>query len=118
MDKAFITKIEKIVSNRKQGYSLMQSSEMFKKFEEFDTEVYKDRHLKRKYKELIGLGSSISSNCEPCMEWHISNALKAGATKQQIVEAIEIGLEIGGGPATVACRFAMMVLEYYTTIKV
>jgi len=118
MDKLFIDKIERIVIDRKVGYSnLTNASDLFKKFNEFDQEVYKDRSLKRKYKELIGLGSSISNNCEPCMEWHISQALKFGATRDQIIEGIEVGLEIGGGSATVACRFALMVLDYYTIYK-
>ena len=29
------------------------------------------------------------------------------------VEAIEVGIEMGGGPATVSSRFALKVLEYY-----
>ncbi len=32
----------------------------------------------------------------------------------QIVEAIGVGIEMGGGPATVSSRFAMKVLAYYT----
>lgn len=118
MDSLFIEKIERIVSERKVGYTnLSNASELFKRFDEFDKEVYKDKSLKRKYKELIGLGSSIANNCEPCMEWHISQALKHGATREQIIEGIEVGLEIGGGAATVACRFAIQVLDYYTIYK-
>ena len=48
------------------------------------------------------------------MEWHIKQTLDSGATKEQIIEAIEVGIEMGGGPATVAGRFAMKVLEYYS----
>ena len=35
-------------------------------------------------------------------------------TQEQIIEAIGVGIEMGGGPATVSSRFAMKVLEYYT----
>ena len=56
-------------------------------------------------------------NCESCIEWHIKEALKNGATEQQIIEAIEVGIEMGGGPATVSSRFALKVLEYYKIIK-
>ena len=41
-------------------------------------------------------------------------ALKSGATREQIIEALEVGIEMGGGPASVSARFAMDVLEYYS----
>ncbi|MFW9784966.1 MAG: carboxymuconolactone decarboxylase family protein, partial [Candidatus Heimdallarchaeota archaeon] len=56
---------------------------------------------------------SVVINCESCMEWHIAEALKSGATEDQIIEAIEVAIEMGGGPATVTSRFALKVLEYY-----
>ena len=47
------------------------------------------------------------------MEWHIKQALEGGATEDEIIESIEVGIEMGGGPATASARFAMNVLEYY-----
>lgn len=40
------------------------------------------------------------------MEWHIKEALRAGASQKQVIEAIEVGIEMGGGPATVSSRSA------------
>jgi len=76
--------------------------------------AFKDGELAQGYKELIAIGISIVLNCESCLEWHIRQALDAGITKEQIVEAIGVGIEMGGGPATVSSRFAMKVLSYYT----
>jgi len=36
-----------------------------------------------------------------------------GQLKKQVLEAVEAGIEMGGGPATVAAGFAMTVMEYY-----
>ena len=36
---------------------------------------------------------------------------------KEIIEAIEVGIEMSGGPGTVAARFAMNVLEYYNANK-
>ncbi|MBN2481793.1 MAG: carboxymuconolactone decarboxylase family protein [Bacteroidales bacterium] len=47
------------------------------------------------------------------MEWHIKQTINDGATEEEIVEAIETGIEMSGGPGTVSARFAMDVLEYY-----
>ena len=45
------------------------------------------------------------------MQWHIEQASKAGATKREVLEALEVGMEMGGGPATVSARFALEVME-------
>ncbi len=47
------------------------------------------------------------------VEWYTHEALKSGANEQQIIESIEVGFEMGGGPATVSSRFALKVIEYY-----
>ena len=57
---------------------------------------------------------SVVTDCESCMEWHIKQALDDGASREMIIEAIEVGIEMGGGPATVSARFAMEVLDYYS----
>ena len=44
------------------------------------------------------------------MQWHIEQAAKAGASKGQVLEAIEVGIEMGGGPATAHARFALEVM--------
>ncbi len=47
------------------------------------------------------------------MEWRIKQAFDTGASADQILDSIEVGIEMGGGPATASARFAMNVLEYY-----
>jgi len=62
-------------------------------------------------KELIAVGISVVINCESCMEWHIRQAAIDGATQEEVLEAIEVGIEMGGGPATTFARFGLEVLE-------
>ena len=33
------------------------------------------------------------------------------ATREEVLEAVEVGIEMGGGPATVSARFALDVME-------
>lgn len=73
--------------------------------------AFAEGELPRKVKELIALGVSVRINCESCMQWHIEQAAKAGANWRDVLEAIEVGIEMGGGPATVAARFALLVME-------
>ena len=62
-------------------------------------------------KELIAVGISVTIDCESCMQWHIEQAAQAGAIQEEVLEAIEVGIEMGGGPATVSTRFALAVME-------
>ena len=107
-------KIEQIIKTRKQAHSFYsKKSEVYKAFTGMEQAAYTDRALLKKYKELIATGISVAINCESCMEWHIKQALDAAATEGEILEAIEVGIEMSGGPGTVSARFAMNVLEYY-----
>jgi alkylhydroperoxidase/carboxymuconolactone decarboxylase family protein YurZ len=45
------------------------------------------------------------------MQWHIEQAAAAGASYREILEAVEVAIEMGGGPATVSARFALDVLD-------
>ena len=115
MDKSDIEKIEKIIADRKKAHRFYSgNSPVYRSFVDMEQMTYKDGNLDKKYKELIAIGISIIINCESCLEWHIKQALDSGATREQVTESIEVGIEMGGGPATVSSRFAMKILEYYT----
>ncbi len=45
------------------------------------------------------------------MQWHIEQAVKEGATMHEVLEAVEVAIEMGIGPATVNARFALEVME-------
>jgi len=107
-------KIETIIQDRKEAHGyFVQKSSVYRSFTEMEEAAFADGELSKGQKELIAIGISIVINCESCLEWHIKQALDAGITKEQIIEAIGVGIEMGGGPATVSARFAMKVLEYY-----
>lgn len=59
--------------------------------------VFKDGALSKSTKELIALGISVCVRCEPCMHYHIDHAMSAGATKEQIIEAMQVGFEMASG---------------------
>jgi alkylhydroperoxidase/carboxymuconolactone decarboxylase family protein YurZ len=45
------------------------------------------------------------------MQLHIEQAASTGASSDEVLEAEEAGIEMGGGPATVSARFALKVME-------
>ncbi len=107
-------RIEELVKTRKKAHSYyMKKSKVYQSFVNMEQATYKDGKLSKKQKELIAIGISIVIDCESCMEWHIKQALDDGSTEEEIIEAIEVGIEMSGGPGTASARFAMNVLEYY-----
>ncbi len=57
--------------------------------------------LDAKQKELISLGIAITIRCEGCIACHVQDALKAGASQEEIVETIGVAILMGGGPSIV-----------------
>jgi len=87
------------------------NSKVYESFLQMEKAAYSDGALAKKHKELIAIGISVVVDCESCMEWHITQAAAAGASEKEVLEAIEIGIEFGGGPATVSTRFALEVMD-------
>ncbi|TXT56122.1 MAG: hypothetical protein BAJATHORv1_30508 [Candidatus Thorarchaeota archaeon] len=61
--------------------------------------VHKDGALPAKFKEIICVVASILAPCESCMVYHTKQALQAGATRDEIMEACAVAIVMGGGPA-------------------
>ena len=49
-------------------------------------------------KELVALGVGMALRCDACVYAHVEKALKAGATREQIVEAAGVVVMMQGGP--------------------
>ena len=63
---------------------------------QFYKETYfsENKHLDPKIQELIALACSLIAKCEGCLDGHVRKALKLGATKEEISEAIVIAIGI------------------------
>ena len=105
--------LEEISRRRKVAHAKLLSlkSKVYAAFLEMERAAFTDGALPKKAKELIAVGISVVIDCESCMQWHIEQAAKAGASPQEVLEAVEVGIEMGGGPATVSARFALDVME-------
>jgi len=106
-------KFEEITRKRKHAHAKLQAfgSKVYEAFLKMEEAAFADGALPRKTKELIAVGISVRIDCESCMQWHIEQAARAGATVRELIETVEVGIEMGGGPATVSARFALEVIE-------
>lgn len=73
----------------------------------------KDNALSSKTKELIALGIAITVRCNGCIAFHVNDALKAGAGREEILETIGVAVLMGGGPSVVYGSEAMEALNQY-----
>ena len=88
-----------------------EKSPAYRAFQELASQAFRPGALETMVKELIAVAISICVKCEPCIDHHVREALRHGASEQQIVEAMEVAMEMGGGPATVQARVALACLE-------
>lgn len=119
LEKTDIEKIEKIKSDFmfiRESFT-SRGSEAYESFLKLATEATKDGSLPKMYKELIAVGISAFHNCEPCIYWHIKESFKKGASDAQVVEAIDVAIEMGGGTVVARSGFAFKVLEYFKNKK-
>lgn len=66
-------------------------------YDRFSDKVYAAGALDKKTKELIAVACSVMADCVPCIEWHYRQAAAAGASADEISEALAISMSIGSG---------------------
>ena len=76
-------------------------------------ECFKDSALSHKTKELIALGIAICIRCDKCIVYHINDAIKAGATHDEIVCTIGVAILMGGSPSVVYGSQALDALREF-----
>ena len=88
-----------------------EADAFFREFGALDGEVYAEGAISRKHKELMGLGISVATRCEECVLYHLDGCREQGASREEIVEAIKVGVMAGGSITFPAARFAFAALE-------
>ena len=74
--------------------------------------VMKDGALSLREKELIAAAISVAMRCEPCINLHTRGCIKAGATRDQVLEAVAVAAMMQGGPGLVYVPHALRVLDH------
>ncbi len=97
--------LEILKKRKSNGDRLEQEApDLYNGFNELMKRYYKHGALDRKYKELMAVTASVATRCVPCLANHANNAVVAGATRAEVLEAAAIGVEFGGGPSFVVVR--------------
>ncbi len=69
--------------------------------------------LDGKTKELMALAISIVVHCEGCIAYHTHDAIRAGATRAELLETIGVAVMMGGGPASIYAAHALDAVDQF-----
>ncbi len=69
--------------------------------------------LDAKTKELIALAIGVALRCDGCIGFHARGAVRTGATREEVLEALGVTLMMGGGPATVYGAYALEAYDQF-----
>jgi AhpD family alkylhydroperoxidase len=82
-----------------------------KRFFNLDTNAYRDGALDGRTKELLGLVASMVLRCDDCILYHLINAVESGYTEEEIAEALNVALVVGGSIVIPHLRRAYEALD-------
>jgi AhpD family alkylhydroperoxidase len=82
-----------------------------KRFFTLDSNCYKPGALDAKTKELLGLVASMVLRCDDCIAYHIIQCIDAGCSDQELWEAFDIALIVGGSIVIPHLRRAVDFLD-------
>ncbi|GAA1107680.1 carboxymuconolactone decarboxylase family protein [Nesterenkonia jeotgali] len=98
----------KYMQNIKDGYP-----QGFEAFAAFDGAVFSenDHVLSKKTRELIAIAIATTTQCPHCVEIHSRGAQKAGASEQEISEAVMVSAALRAGGAVTHGWMAMKFFQ-------
>ena len=82
-------------------------------FRAFSEAVFADGALAAKTKQLIAVAAAHVTQCPYCIRGHTRAALKAGATRDEIMEAIWVAAEMRAGAAYAHAALAVDAMDTF-----
>lgn len=82
-----------------------------KRFFALDARTYEEGALDARTKELLGLAASTVLRCDDCVTYHLVRCAEEGVGDDEIMEALNIALVVGGSIVIPHLRRAVRRLE-------
>lgn len=74
-------------------------------------EALKPNALDVKTKELIAIAIAVAGRCDGCIGFHAKAAIKAGATREEILETLSMAIYMGAGPSMIYASEALRAFD-------
>ena len=81
------------------------------RFFNLDTAAYNDGALPGKTKELLGLVASAVLRCNDCIDYHLIQCVEAGWNDEELTDALNVALVVGGSIVIPHLRHAMETID-------
>ena len=85
--------------------------EFLLKYRRCDNKMLSDGALSGKVKRLMALAVVSARQCNECTVSQMKSALNAGATKEEIMETMDVIFLTAGAPSVAVCRDALKMLK-------
>jgi AhpD family alkylhydroperoxidase len=105
--------IDSFEKRREELHQLMlsKSDRSMRRFLNLDSAVYDEGHLDRKTKEMMGLVASTVLRCDDCIRYHLVACNENSVTDEELTEALDIALVVGGSITIPHIRKAFLSWE-------
>ncbi len=88
-----------------------------KRFFALDHQAYEPGALDTKTKELLGLVASTVLRCDDCITYHLVRCAEEGWSRQQLIDALNVALIVGGSITIPHVRRAFARMREIETLK-
>lgn len=75
-----------------------EQADVAKGFHDLHNASLAEGALGTKEKELIALAIAVSKQCADCIGFHVKAAIRAGATRDEVAETVNVCVMMNGGP--------------------
>ena len=82
-----------------------------KRFFNLDSKAYEDGALDSRTKELLGLVASAVLRCNDCIDYHLIQCVRLGFSDDQLHDALNVALVVGGSIVIPHMRHAFDTME-------
>ncbi len=101
-----------IAARREANAAVLREDHLgIKRFFNLDDAAYRDDALPGRVKELLGLAASLVLRCDDCVDYHLMQCVRAGWSRAEIVDALNVGLVVGGSIVIPHLRHAVATLD-------
>jgi len=87
------------------------AAEVMKNFAGLSQSALKTESLDAKTKELMALAIGVATRCDDCIGFHVKAAVKAGASRAEILETLGLAIYMGAGPSVMYAAHAIEAFD-------
>lgn len=101
------------LAKARMGAFAKASPSLFQGFQKIASTATRDGTFSGAQKELMATAIAVTQGCEDCILYHVDAAKAQGIEEDALVEALEVAVEMGGGPAVM---YAGKALEAFRNL--